>query len=449
MNLQCVHVTVLLFYYSAFKYSYSHNSNITTSVNKQTNMNAYITLRQLNADLIKAYEHINYLKQEISRLEKVVTKTDGWTRVKPNRNPRLPIHPPVAHTQNVQTQNRFSPLNSLSEFPPLPQEKGQKARVYNRPTHVRVAKPKQNSIKHHSNTPKKDNTLSQKQKIILLADSHGRNLSSHLREILPSKYSITGIFKPNARMADVIEELDSHTKELTHRDTVVVIGGQNDINLGGSFIPSQHLPNLVKATCHTNVILTTLPPRHNHYTLNKHIKIANNALKHHLRDTQIKLLDLDCLSAHLFTRHGLHLNRAGKQSLASRLASLILKSHVPSTSSPPPTPPPPPTLPIQSSTPTLLNLPSTPLTLHVPSTSTSSPPPTPPPTLPIQSSTPTLPKLLSTPLTHSSQTSPALTTSSSLFIFSANQHSSPPISYTAPRQYNLRHAPKQTKPLNL
>ena len=60
-----------------------------------------MTLRQHNADLTKAYEHkLSQTGNQSAREGRY--QTDGWTRVKTNRNPRLPIHPQSLICQSFQ-----------------------------------------------------------------------------------------------------------------------------------------------------------------------------------------------------------------------------------------------------------------------------------------------------------------------------------------------------------
>ena len=106
------------------------------------------------------------------------------------------------------------------------------------------------------------NSLTQKHHITILADSHGRQMSSILSERLPSSFSVTGVFKPNAKFAGVIDELDTLSQGHTKRDTIIIMGGQNDINLGGSFNPIGHIQKLKRASQYTNIVLISLPPRH-------------------------------------------------------------------------------------------------------------------------------------------------------------------------------------------
>ncbi len=84
-------------------------------------------------------------------------------------------------------------------------------------------------------------------------------------------------------------ELGTHTKTMTNQDTVIIIGGQNDINLGGNFTPEQHVNKLQCAAQNTNIVVSTLPFWYNRPTLCSEIKHANQQLKLQLRETDVTL----------------------------------------------------------------------------------------------------------------------------------------------------------------
>ena len=358
-----------------------HSSYITT-------METIAKLLRIKTDLQRTYiELFNEIDTHIRALKEVLRHEDGWTTVRYNHRPTLSQHltPKTYSPSPITTQNRFSRLEDTTEFPPLPSQSNS---FYSRPSrnigsHVESQKhtrPRKNQTFRSANNT---NIPSKKHNILILADSHGRQMSSILRGKLPSKFSVTGIFKPNARFAGVTDELETLSKALTKRDTVIILGGQNDINLGGHFNPSEHIPKLKRASQYTNIVVTSLPPRHNIHTMNKEIKIANKSLQYHLRGTDITYFNIeDKLSEKDFTKHGLHLNPSGKQKLGSLLASLILpysaspnrpfSSPLPQPSLPPPSSPPstafPPSTPSFPSSSPLLHPPPSPL-----------PPPSPPP----------------------------------------------------------------------
>ncbi len=121
-------------------------------------------------------------------------------------------------------------------------------------------------------------------------------------------------------------ELDTHTKTMTNQDTVFIIGGQNDINLGGNFTPEQHVNKLQCAAQNPNIVVSTLPFWYNRPTLCSEIKHANQQLKLQLRETDVTLFEMNFLSVKHFTRHGLHMNLAGKHAVGEKLAQYIINS---------------------------------------------------------------------------------------------------------------------------
>ncbi len=44
---------------------------------------------------------------------------------------------------------------------------------------------------------------------------------------------------------------------MTNQDTVIIIGGQNDINLGGDFTPQQHVNKLQCDAQNTNIVVAS------------------------------------------------------------------------------------------------------------------------------------------------------------------------------------------------
>ena len=49
---------------------------------------------------------------------------------------------------------------------------------------------------------------SQKKKILLLGSSHGRDIGPMLQKHLCSEYEVTSVFKPNAPLVNVVEDLE-------------------------------------------------------------------------------------------------------------------------------------------------------------------------------------------------------------------------------------------------
>jgi hypothetical protein len=71
-------------------------------------------------------------------------------------------------------------------------------------------------MKQVKNTVKSDQgkTNNQKKRILFLGSSHGRKVGHMLQEILSKEYEVTTLFKPNAPLANVVEDLTKLGKTL-------------------------------------------------------------------------------------------------------------------------------------------------------------------------------------------------------------------------------------------
>jgi hypothetical protein len=67
-----------------------------------------------------------------------------------------------------------------------------------------------------------------KRKILLLGSSHGREIGPTLQENLGTKFDIRIIFKPNAPLAKVVEDIGKLGKGLTKQDNIIV-GGSGQV----------------------------------------------------------------------------------------------------------------------------------------------------------------------------------------------------------------------------
>jgi hypothetical protein len=64
-----------------------------------------------------------------------------------------------------------------------------------------------------------------KKKIVLLGSSHGRGMGPVLQENLGSKFEVCSIFKANATLAKVVENVRKLGKDLTKQDHIVAVRG--------------------------------------------------------------------------------------------------------------------------------------------------------------------------------------------------------------------------------
>ncbi|KAF5275278.1 hypothetical protein FQR65_LT16760 [Abscondita terminalis] len=159
--------------------------------------------------------------------------------------------------------------------------------------------------------------LTQKAKIriLILADSHGRNLVSKFRDRLSPKYSVQCIFKPNATFEQITCDLSGLTLDFNKDDQVIIITGTNNA-LNKNYISDHHIEKAVAALSHTNCMFAAVPYAY-HYNYNY---FNNLAYKTNYQFQFIvnrycgfaKFLDVNrILNSNHKTLNGLHLNDKG------------------------------------------------------------------------------------------------------------------------------------------
>jgi hypothetical protein len=93
-----------------------------------------------------------------------------------------------------------------------------------------------------------------KRKILLLGSSHGRKVGPILQENLSTKFDVCSIFKPNASLAKIVEDIGTLGKGLTEQDHIILVGGPGN-SLDRNFHYSiENDPNFIAdRTLNTNV----------------------------------------------------------------------------------------------------------------------------------------------------------------------------------------------------
>ena len=137
----------------------------------------------------------------------------------------------------INTENRYLPLPELSgEEPQVERGAG--------------------NVQHTSTDAKKPRNVQsvRKKKVLLLGSSHGRGVGPQLQESLGTAYQATSIFKPNAGLSHVIEDLGSLCKDFTKEDNVVIVGGPgNSLDRDGAYDIGGDLDKIASLTHGTNV----------------------------------------------------------------------------------------------------------------------------------------------------------------------------------------------------
>jgi hypothetical protein len=169
----------------------------------------------------------------------------------------------------------------------------------------------------HSSTTRMDNKKHQakRPRIIVLGDSHTRGFAGELLRQVKQHLNVIGYLKPNAGLTE-------ETSKLTKKDTVIVSGRTNDIerNLHGKNLTS--IVRVLDATQHTNVILIDVPLRYDpgkRSHINEEVVNYNRKLHKVTKSFKHAKLFKATTNRELFTQHGLHLNKKGKEIMSNEI----------------------------------------------------------------------------------------------------------------------------------
>ena len=175
---------------------------------------------------------------------------------------------------------------------------------------------KNNKMKKNSNTIKS----SHHRKVLIIGDSHVRDLGDCLRQRLPSKFHVESCCLPNGKFQDITRCLPGFTKKLKKDDAVFIVGGTNDIS-SQNFTPNFDLSpvDIISKKC--NVVIGEIPYRYDRMNLNNNIYNTNCFL--YSNSMNIRKLEFSSLSRSSYTKHGLHLNLQGKHIIARQMKDIL------------------------------------------------------------------------------------------------------------------------------
>ncbi|KAF5277899.1 hypothetical protein FQA39_LY06051 [Lamprigera yunnana] len=95
-------------------------------------------------------------------------------------------------------------------------------------------------------------------RILILADSHGRNLANKFRDRLSPNYSVFCIFKPNATFEQTTCDLLGLTLDFNKGAHVIIMAGTNDA-LVKNYISDNSIEKTVAGLSHTNCLFVAVP----------------------------------------------------------------------------------------------------------------------------------------------------------------------------------------------
>ena len=159
----------------------------------------------------------------------------------------------------------------------------------------------------------------QRNKILIIGDSHARGCAAELSSSLNTTFEVMGAVMPGSRLEHIMDLARREISYLHHNDFVITWGGANVINRNESNTGLRHIRKFALRNKQTNIIAITPPHRYDlqdSSCVNKEIQVFNRKLHKLLKDMHhVSITDTD-LTRNEFTRHRLHMNSSGKEKTA-------------------------------------------------------------------------------------------------------------------------------------
>jgi hypothetical protein len=156
---------------------------------------------------------------------------------------------------------------------------------------------------------KKSLTKSSKHKILLIGNSRLRGYAANIILFLNDLFEVSGTIKPGANSETILEQVISEIGKLSPKDTVILCCGTNYIGRVDLREVLKDVISLIRKVSHTNLIMLTVPYRHDlrasDTRINDKIKSVNRKL-HKLAKffSYRSILEVDT-ERYLFTKRGL------------------------------------------------------------------------------------------------------------------------------------------------
>ena len=165
-----------------------------------------------------------------------------------------------------------------------------------------------------------------KHKVLLMGDSHLRRCAAKIIASLNARFEVCGAVKPESAIDSLMETAKGDKGKLTMNDFLIICSGRNDIDRNYSRNGFKNITNYIKSVNHTNIILISVPYRHDvmdYSHVNSTIKSFNSMLLKLAKIFNHVSIIESVNNRLLFTKHGLDLNKPGKELLSNQLVQHI------------------------------------------------------------------------------------------------------------------------------
>jgi hypothetical protein len=172
------------------------------------------------------------------------------------------------------------------------------------------------------------NLQNKEHKIVIIGDSHAQGSASNVKHNLSDNYRCSGFVGPGANIDTLISSVMEDVKHLTNSDTIVLMGGTNDVSKNSSQDGLKHIINFVKVNSHTNVILMSVPHHHDLFEWScvySEVKAFNRKLVKLMKPYKhVRVVKVD-LGRKSFNKQGMHMKNSGKDKIALKITNAVTK----------------------------------------------------------------------------------------------------------------------------
>lgn len=228
-------------------------------------------IQKLQNDLDTANQEIDNLNEENQQLRLSINKCNNVIQMykkvynTPTSCQKKKKQPTT--TKNTTKQQTIKPSKQIPNIPS--ETRSTTKKVVNTHLEQAIQQPKRQSNILNNIKSRED----KKKNVLIVADQQGKYLRIKLQALLGEKYSVACIWKPGARIGEVLDSASDDIRKMTNEDTLVILGGINDVN------PFQFVTSIsnwlnYNPIMNTNILITEIPyNKHlNEYKLNYELK---------------------------------------------------------------------------------------------------------------------------------------------------------------------------------
>lgn len=172
----------------------------------------------------------------------------------------------------------------------------------------------------------KRNIMRKVSRVIIIGDSHARGMTTELQHRLKESFDVLGIVKPGSRIKEITNTLNLTINSFSNKYVCIIWGGSRDVAKNESENGLRHLKDFATRQNLTNFVVINTPHRHDlqeSSCVKSAVKKFNRKLmKYSKAFDNFHVLEVENCRE-LYTNHGMHLNRKGKEVMVGKIVNMI------------------------------------------------------------------------------------------------------------------------------